>query len=117
MASAVRLTEYGMFESPELERLAPRSRSGGNAADPLAQHEQIAYDFLAKGGKRSRPLITLAAYDALTGGKGTLSAEGLELPDSVKRTALAIESFHKASLVHDDIEDDDSFRYGAPTLH
>ena len=37
----------------------------------------------------------------------------MELPDSVKRAALAIEAFHKASLVHDDIEDDDTFRYGA----
>src|SRR5581483_4997193 len=27
------------------------------------------------------------------------------------------EAFHKASLVHDDIEDDDSFRYGRETLH
>lgn len=107
----------GMFESPELERLAPRSRLSANAVDPLCQHESIAYDFLAKGGKRSRPLITLATCDALTGGNGTLSADGLNLSDSVKRTALAIESFHKASLVHDDIEDDDSFRYGAPTLH
>ena len=108
----------GMFEPEELARLAPRSRSAKpQAADPLAQHEQIAYDFLATGGKRSRPLITLAAYDALTGGKGRLSADGLDLPDAVKRTALAIEAFHKASLIHDDIEDDDAFRYGAPTLH
>lgn len=107
----------GMFEPPELERLAPRSRNQGAATDPLAQHEQIAYDFLARGGKRSRPLITLATYDALTGGKGTRSADGLDLSDSVKRTALAIEAFHKASLVHDDIEDDDAFRYGAATLH
>jgi geranylgeranyl diphosphate synthase, type II len=107
----------GMFEAPELDRLAPRSRNQGKATDPLAQHEGIAYDFLAKGGKRSRPLITLATYDALTGGKGTLSADGLSLSDPVKRTALAIEAFHKASLVHDDIEDDDAYRYGAPTLH
>src|SRR5207302_9644056 len=68
-------------------------------------------------GKRFRPMITLAAYDALKGGKGTLSAEGLELPDAVKRAAVAIEAFHKASLVHDDIEDDDTFRYGRATLH
>lgn len=108
----------GMFESPELERLAPRSRNEkGKAEDPLAKHEAIAYDFLARGGKRSRPLITLAAYDALTGGKGTRSADELALSDSVKRTALAIEAFHKASLVHDDIEDDDAFRYGVETLH
>ncbi len=35
----------------------------------------------------------------------------------MRRTALAIEAFHKASLVHDDIEDDDTFRYGRETLH
>jgi geranylgeranyl pyrophosphate synthase len=125
----------GMFEAPEMARLAPRTRvvglRGGEVAknpditspphhpttDPLAQHEAIAYDLLARGGKRSRPLITLATYDALSGGKGTLSADGLNLPDPVRRTALAIEAFHKASLVHDDIEDDDAFRYGSPTLH
>ncbi|MCE9530212.1 MAG: polyprenyl synthetase family protein [Planctomycetes bacterium] len=110
----------GMFDEPELARLAPRSRQVvgvAHNADPLAQHEAIAYDFLARGGKRSRPLITLAAYDALTGGKGTRKSEDLDLSDSVKRTALAIEAFHKASLVHDDIEDDDAFRYGQETLH
>ena len=30
---------------------------------------------------------------------------------------MAIEAFHKASLVHDDIQDDDAFRYGRETLH
>ena len=33
------------------------------------------------------------------------------------RVAMAIEAFHKASLVHDDIQDDDLFRYGRETLH
>jgi len=66
------------------------------------EQENIAYDWLAQGGKRSRPFITLAVYDALKGGKGLLSAETLELPDSVRRAALAIETFHKASLVHDE---------------
>jgi geranylgeranyl pyrophosphate synthase len=31
--------------------------------------------------------------------------------------AVAVECFHKASLIHDDIEDADSFRYGQKTLH
>jgi hypothetical protein len=114
-----------MFDPDELPRLAPRSRidktngadQNVNSVDPLARHESIAYEFLARGGKRSRPLITLAAYDALNGGKGTISQEQLSLSDAVKRTALAIETFHKASLVHDDIEDDDAFRYGCETLH
>ena len=30
---------------------------------------------------------------------------------------MAIEAFHKASLAHDDIEDDDMYRYGQETLH
>ncbi len=115
---------HQVCEEPELSRLAPRSRlkpaangNGKPAADPLTVHEGIAYDWLAQGGKRSRPFITLAAYDALQGAPGTLAEDKIALPDAVKRTALAIESFHKASLVHDDIEDDDTFRYGRETLH
>jgi geranylgeranyl diphosphate synthase, type II len=107
-----------MFEAEDLNRLAPRARAKPQTSeDPLTLHENIAYDWLMQGGKRSRPFITLATYDALTGGKGTLSAEAIDLSDSVKRAALAIETFHKASLVHDDIEDDDTFRYGRETLH
>ncbi|MBN2475015.1 MAG: polyprenyl synthetase family protein [Pirellulales bacterium] len=126
-----------MFEPAELERLLPRVRGGPSLVksngrclerngpglegiEPVACTEAIAYDFLAAGGKHSRPFITLAVYDALRGGDGT-TANGAEhvaqLPDAVKRMALAIEIFHKASLVHDDIEDDDAFRYGRPTVH
>src|SRR5205814_4222584 len=46
-----------------------------------------------------------------------LSPDGVPANESVRRAALAIETFHKASLVHDDIEDDDTFRYGRETLH
>ncbi|MEQ8788188.1 MAG: polyprenyl synthetase family protein [Pirellulaceae bacterium] len=119
-----------LFDNEQLDRLAPRTRGGPRLAevngkgvagiDPIAATEAIAYDFLAKGGKHSRPFITLAVYDALTGGAGTgpdgqqhLEAFG----DGVKRAAMSIETFHKASLVHDDIEDDDAFRYGDETLH
>jgi geranylgeranyl pyrophosphate synthase len=90
--------------------------------DPLAATEAIAYDFLVKGGKYSRPFITLAAYDALTGeltncGGGPEKTAAERRRDAVCRAALSIESFHKASLVHDDIQDSDEFRYGEPTLH
>jgi geranylgeranyl pyrophosphate synthase len=118
---------HQICEEPELSRLAPRSRAkkdgvngsqdGKPGLDPLTIHEGIAYEWLGQGGKRSRPFITLAAYDALQGSPGTFAAEGISLSDSVKRAAVAIESFHKASLVHDDIEDDDTFRYGRATLH
>jgi geranylgeranyl pyrophosphate synthase len=105
---------HTVCEEPELMRLTPRTRTG---TDPLAQHESIAYEWLGQGGKRSRPFITLAAHDALKGAQGTLSAESCNPSDAVRRVALAIEAFHKASLVHDDIEDDDTFRYGQETLH
>ena len=100
--------------------LAESNGQGIDGIEPVACTEAIAYDFLAAGGKHSRPFITLAVYDALTGGRGTLAdgaAHVALLPDAVRRMALAIETFHKASLVHDDIEDDDAFRYGQPTLH
>ena len=120
-----------LFQPDEMERLVPRLRGGPRLRDlptglgappldPVAGTETIAHDFLARGGKYSRPFITLAVHDALTGGHGT-SAQGGEhlksLPDSVRRSAMSIEAFHKASLVHDDIEDNDQFRYGAETLH
>ena len=117
-----------MFSPDELERLAPRLRGKARIEsqslkelDPISATEAIAYDFLAKGGKYARPFITLAVHDALTGGRGT-QADGAkflsdESYDSVKRAAMSIEAFHKASLVHDDIQDDDAYRYGEDTVH
>lgn len=120
----------GMFEPAELVRLVPRLRSGpslaevngsgASALEPIAATETIAHDFLALGGKYARPFITLAAYQAMSGmlESDRSSPESQpEIPDAVRRVALSIEIFHKASLVHDDIEDADEFRYGRPTLH
>ena len=121
-----------LFEPETLNRLSPRIRAqaplGEDAVtmdqidklDTVAATEHICYDVLTRGGKHSRPFITLAAYDAMTGGACT-DANGAEvvdrLPDAVRRAAMSIETFHKASLVHDDIEDDDAFRYGQPAVH
>ena len=123
-------TAAKMFDADELERLVPRARGGLRLAemngqgigglDPIAGTEALAYDFLSRGGKHSRPFITLAVYDALTGGATTQSdgqAAADAIPEAVRRAAMSIETFHKASLVHDDIEDDDAFRYGEDTLH
>jgi geranylgeranyl pyrophosphate synthase len=117
-------TARSLFEPAELARLLPRQRSGPSLSevngagiaglDPIAATETIAHDFLALGGKYARPFITLAAYDAISRDEQDGTAV---LPDSVRRVALSIETFHKASLVHDDIEDSDDFRYGQPSLH
>ena len=69
-----------LFDEPELTRLVPRARAAANPADPLARHEALAYDFLARGGKRSRPFITLAAYDALSGGPPPRPSPGGSCP-------------------------------------
>lgn len=111
-----------LFES-RFNELLPRVRSRGTPADlesALAVTEAVAYEWLAHGGKRFRPFITLAAYDAVTGGQATAAGAGETLPrfsNAVCQVAMAIEAFHKASLVHDDIQDDDQYRYGKQTLH
>ena len=108
-----------MFES-DFDRLLPRVRTKDKfrRESPVAFTENIAYDWLSKGGKRFRPFITLAAWHAASG-KDSLNIgnETPEVPDAVARVAMAIEAFHKASLVHDDIQDDDQYRYGRETLH
>jgi geranylgeranyl diphosphate synthase type II len=72
--------------------------------------EEIAREWLARAGKRWRPFLAVCAWRALQDGEG-------ELPQDLKRLAVAVECFHKASLIHDDIEDGDLTRYGEPALH
>lgn len=118
-----------LFQGESFRRLAPPMRSSSashlssdsaDEPDPVAFTEAVSLDFVSRGGKYSRPFMTLATYDALTDGKATLptgSEAVAEYPDAVLRAAMSIEMFHKASLVHDDIEDDDQYRYGQPALH
>lgn len=73
--------------------------------------ERIARQWLMQAGKRWRPFLTVAAFQALRPDAGGV------LPEDIKKVAVAVECFHKASLIHDDIEDNDSMRYGQKTLH
>ncbi len=73
--------------------------------------ERVALDWVAKAGKRWRPFLAVCTYRALAA--GDLAASDTDL----QRIAVAVECFHKASLIHDDIEDGDSERYGEQTLH
>lgn len=109
-----------MFES-DFDRLLPRVRTKDESRreSPVAFTENVAYEWLSKGGKRFRPFITLAAWHAASSNTSAMNIgnETPEIPDAVARVAMAIEAFHKASLVHDDIQDDDQYRYGRETLH
>ncbi|MBA3642226.1 MAG: DUF116 domain-containing protein, partial [Acidobacteria bacterium] len=69
--------------------------------------ERIAREWLSRAGKRWRPFLTVCAWRALTGDPDA------PIPAGLRRAAIAVECFHKASLVHDDIEDEDEGRYGA----
>ena len=73
--------------------------------------EAIGRDWLARAGKRWRPFLSVAAFQALRDDVGEI------IPDDLKKVAVAVECFHKASLIHDDIEDEDAKRYGEKTLH
>lgn len=80
----------------------------------------LGIDFLARGGKFLRPFMALAAFDAVAAdvlAGGVVPAHPVADRHAARAAATAIEVFHKASLVHDDIEDDDAMRYGRPTMH
>ncbi len=70
--------------------------------------EETARSFLLEGGRRWRPFLATLVYSAM-----------VKNPDRcvMQRLAFSVECFHKASLVHDDIEDNDVERYGKDTLH
>jgi geranylgeranyl pyrophosphate synthase len=89
---------------------------------PALISEAMRYSVFA-GGKRLRPLITLASADAVCRRLGPRAApsDGL-VPDAVAvatPAACAIELIHTYSLIHDDLPamDNDTLRRGRPTLH
>ena len=83
-----------------LERWVP-------AAAPAGLGEAMRYGVL-DGGKRLRPLLVLAACEAVAGNT-----------HAALRAAVAVELIHAYSLVHDDMPcmDNDVLRRGKPTVH
>jgi farnesyl diphosphate synthase len=77
------------------------------AGAPPALREAMQYAVL-DGGKRLRPLLVLAACEAVAGN-----------PLAALRAACAVELIHAYSLVHDDMPcmDNDVLRRGKPTVH
>ena len=72
-----------------------------------ALHEALTYSVL-NGGKRIRPILTMAASQFVG---GTI--------ETSLSPALAVELFHCSTLIHDDLPcmDDDDLRRGQPTTH
>ena len=87
--------------SPELTPLVDRSRE------------------LLEGGKRFRALFTYWSWvGALESANQQLSTDELQrASDSIVSICTALEIFHAAALVHDDILDQSDTRRGAPSVH
>lgn len=76
-------------------------------ADPATIHRAMRYSLFA-GGKRIRPLLAIAAAEAIS-----------DSPDGVEDAACSLELIHTYSLIHDDLPalDNDDLRRGRPTCH
>jgi len=87
---------------PALDRALPPE-----GAWPETIHRAVRYSLFA-GGKRIRPVLVLAAGEAVGG-----------VREEVMPLACAVEMIHTYSLVHDDLPamDDDDLRRGQPTSH
>ncbi|MDF0676462.1 MAG: polyprenyl synthetase family protein [Nitrospira sp.] len=85
-----------------LDQVAPPA-----AVPPTTLHDGLRYSLMA-GGKRIRPILTIAAAEAIGA-----TAPGL-MP-----VACSLELIHTYSLIHDDLPsmDNDDFRRGKPTNH
>lgn len=97
--AAVKSRIFEIFKRKNIEKYIPIV--GECAGDALS--------YLCEGGNRWRPRILASAFFAM--------AKTCELSEDALRAAIAVECFHKASLIHDDIEDGDEFRDGLPSLH
>jgi farnesyl diphosphate synthase len=110
--------------SADLEHHAP--------ADLMAAMRYAVLD----GGKRLRPLLVLATFEAVSSGlvddylppeecddeiarRGAADPNGQMLVETAMRAACAVELIHAYSLVHDDMPcmDNDVLRRGKPTVH
>ncbi|HXG90067.1 MAG TPA: farnesyl diphosphate synthase [Vicinamibacterales bacterium] len=108
------LDEYLQARREEIERGLTRFLAHPPHI-PVVVAEAMRYS-LSAGGKRLRPVLTLATADAFA------TKNRADLVDARARAlpaACAIEMIHTYSLIHDDLPamDDDILRRGRPTLH
>lgn len=100
--------EKKLIVDSALERYFPNPPEGeGEVKFSSSLHKAIRHSLL-DGGKRIRPILSIAAFEAV-GGKG----------DHILPFACALEMIHTYSLIHDDLPamDNDDTRRGKPTCH
>jgi farnesyl diphosphate synthase len=100
-------TDFDGWASLQLAAVEQALETWVPATAPAGLGEAMRYGVL-DGGKRLRPLLVLAANEAVAGSKA-----------AAMRAAVAVELIHAYSLVHDDMPcmDNDVLRRGKPTVH
>ena len=85
-----------------LRRVVP-----AESTPPQSLHKAMRYSLFA-GGKRIRPILCMAAAEAVC-----------DSPDGIEQAACTLELIHTYSLIHDDLPalDNDDLRRGVPTCH
>jgi geranylgeranyl diphosphate synthase type II len=102
----VNLEEYIAHQQRRVEAALDRWVPA-ESVDPPVIHRAMRYSLFA-GGKRIRPLLAMAAADAIS-----------DAPVGIESAACALELIHTYSLIHDDLPalDNDDLRRGRPTCH
>jgi farnesyl diphosphate synthase len=100
-------TDFSAWSADALARVEQALSEWVPMEAPAGLGEAMRYAVL-DGGKRVRPLLVLAASEAVGGH-----------PEAALRAACAVELIHAYSLVHDDMPcmDNDVLRRGKPTVH
>jgi geranylgeranyl diphosphate synthase type II len=105
------LLEYLAQQQKRVDAALDR-RVPAESEDPSIIHRAMRYSLFA-GGKRIRPLLAMAAAEAISGHSDDGQSNGIE------DAACALELIHTYSLIHDDLPalDNDDLRRGRPTCH
>ena len=109
--------DFASWSQASLQRVEQALSDGVGAGAPAGLGEAMRYAVL-DGGKRLRPLLVLAARQAVAVADGEVSASA-GFDEAALRAACAVELIHAYSLVHDDMPcmDNDVLRRGKPTVH
>lgn len=91
--------------SEYLSIIEQRVKDMSYPSEPAGLYAPIKY-VLDGGGKRIRPVLTLAACEAFGAA-----------PETALNQAMAVEMFHNFTLLHDDVMDNADMRRGRPTVH
>lgn len=109
--------DFASWSQACLLRVEQALSDGVGVGAPAGLGEAMRYAVL-DGGKRLRPLLVLAARQAVAVADGEVSASA-GFDEAALRAACAVELIHAYSLVHDDMPcmDNDVLRRGKPTVH